>query len=135
GALRPDLSHLLAEAALKRHPEAIALTLDARLRDPGQPGLSFAAVRASATQVQVSTAGDLRVHMIEGGAVTRVTRDHILANEMAGAALPTAMAQVVSRAVGGATPCAPETVVWTVEGAYRIVVASDEYHRFEPPEV
>lgn len=40
-----------------------------------------AAIVVGADFVEVCTAGDLRVHLLSGGAWTRVTRDHAYAND------------------------------------------------------
>lgn len=140
-----SLSRLLADgaAALGRDldPAALAAALDTSIRAAGERGpgpISYAAARAGAAEVVICTAGDLRVHLVVDGRVERTTRDHILPSDPIPGMPPDTAARLQSfrtRGVGGPVPSVHETVVWPVAPPYRLVVCSDEYHRFQPVDV
>lgn len=113
-----------------------AAELDVGLRARSLGTFSFAAVLARAGRVEVCSAGDLRVHQVQNGAVVRVTRDHVARNEPL-ASLPPELSErygtVVTRALGGNPVTPAETAVWQTEPSYRLVVCSEAYHRFAEP--
>lgn len=142
----PDqLSRLLwgaiADATGDLDPRGVAAAVDRRLRASDARALGplcFAAALAGPRQVEVCTAGDLRVHLVEDERVTRVTTDHILRDD-APPDLPesarTMMPTMLTRTLGGSATTTPQSFVWAVHPPYRIVVCSDEYHRHQRPEV
>lgn len=100
-------------------------------------GLLFAGVDLSADCVIATTAGDIRVHLIQGDAL-RNTREHNLLNPTEFNGYPELeemshdfRAEVVTRALGTERP--PETITWDVRPPYSVVMCSSRVHRFREP--
>jgi len=149
GAVR----RLLAEAAAEclaggggpaGWPSRLADRLGERLRRKaaGEPAwVFFAAVAVSAAEVHACTAGDLRVHLVEDGRLTRWTRDHVLANESPewvrrtyGGVDVQHHRTMATRALGQ-SGLPPEPVTWLAAGSARsVLVCSSDLHRHRAPE-
>lgn len=122
GASPPlDLTRLLTQAvadcAGALTPAGLAAAVDARMPALGLPGPAFfAAVSAGPREVAVANAGDFRVHRVVDGRVldTALERRHTT--------------------LGGADPTPLDTIRWPVASPYRVVIVSDEFHGFRPPE-
>lgn len=135
----------VGEVAPAAWPAAVAVALDTRLRGrlDATPSIAptsalFAAAALAADRVFVCTAGDLRVHLIEGDAVIARTRDHVYADDPPPAPVPgldpAAVASVATRWLGGDRTAAPESVVWTARAPYRVAVCASQCHHHAAPD-
>ncbi len=137
--------------------EAIAHSVDALLRDRNFAAnctrwLFYAAVLAGPGFVEVCTAGSLRVHMIFGSTLQRVTRNHTLQEDPEAKLLMRAppgyedlvddhslFSSVATRALGASClgveqALPPEYDRWPAAFPYRVLICSDDFHAHRPPE-
>jgi hypothetical protein len=88
-------------------------------------------------EVAVCYAGPFRAHLVRGGHVHHVTRDHNVFDDPAtvdqvhAGAPPELYRRIASRFVGGALP--PEHATWPLEDPDVIVVCSENVHRLRDP--
>jgi hypothetical protein len=147
-AARSLLIDAVAETGTQRGeaaswPGSVASRLDQRLREAraGNPSwVIFAAAAITETAVHVCTAGDLRIHLVQGDRVIRTTRDHIVRNESTewlrktyGEAPLDDHATMLTRTLGsGDLPAETDTWPALVNGS--LWLCSSEVHRFRSPE-
>ena len=123
-------------------PASLAARIGERLaaKQEGDPAwLLFAAVVVSNDEIQVCTAGDIRIHLVRGGEVVRATRDHVLANESPAWVKATYgdlsvadHGSMVTRSLGsGSRP--PEADRWVSEAPFLVLVCSSADHCYRPP--
>lgn len=133
-----------AEKQLTPHwPALLAsqVTDQLRLKERDAPAwLLFAAVLISPSAIHVCTAGDIRVHLICGGRVARVTRDHILANESPdwvrttyGDLPPGDHDTIITRTLGNCS-LPPEADAWQAQTPFSLLICSSAYHRHRLPD-
>lgn len=115
----------------------VAILRSARLRrDVGAVEYAGAVVAADATNV--CTAGSLRVHLIEGSVVRRVTRDHNPVHDNANGTYAGVderldfFRDVITRALP-ATDRPVECVEWPVAPGAKIAIVSARCHRHREP--
>jgi hypothetical protein len=110
------------------------LMLDAlHRRALASPGV-FAAVACDGAAVHAVSAGNVRAHLVGGGALHAVTTDHILRTEPGtmSAASIARHGTAPSRAIGGSS-YGPEVVTWPAPAAPVIVVCTEDVHRYRAP--
>ena len=116
-------------------PAALAARIADRLaaKSPGDPGwILFAAALVTAEVVHVCTAGDVRIRLVRGGSLLRVTRDHILANESPDWVRMTygdidvdTQGSVLTRSLG-ACQLPPESDIWPVKPPFSVLLGWTE---------
>jgi len=131
------LSWLLIEAAGTLDqlgddaPARLADALIARLANNGEPPdrpgwLTFAAALVRPEAVHVCHAGDLRVQLVQSGAVVASTIDHTIGNEHP-ALRESPHRNVVARSLQRGLP-PPDRATWPLAGPARLVIASYDVH-------
>ena len=120
-----------------RHVGDVIMADANRWRDVG--AVIYAGALLSRDGIHVCTAGDLRVHLIESGVVTQVTRDHnaisddpasIYADAFEGR--PELKAQILTRAVPSNTH-EPECTTWNPDQPALVLLCSSGIHRYGNP--
>src|SRR5262245_9179642 len=121
-------------------PARLADALLSRLASDGDPPdrptwIFYAAALLRPGAVEVCHAGDLRIQLVQRGAVVHATIDHTLGNQGGpdGASESHPMRNVVVRSLNrGDAP--PDRATWAFEGPARLLITSSEVHGHGPRE-
>lgn len=133
------------EATRERWPLYVAEHLDKVFRENTEAcnreacgNALFAGVLVTADSVQVCTAGDLRVHLLSGGALARVTVDHVYVNDPFEPPLrelnPELTASLSTRWLGGAPSRPPNSRCWEATRPFTVIVCSSQLHQRRRPQ-
>lgn len=143
GVLAQAMAACADGAEPSQWPLRLATELHARLSaqspPPGFGWGFFAAVAATRDRVVACHVGDLRVHLLVGREFTRVTRDHIVANEAADwlkknyRDTDVSMHQTVATRALGQEPLRAESEEWPGANDLRLFVCDADYHRHRAP--
>jgi serine/threonine protein phosphatase PrpC len=146
GQLRKVLAKSLYSAIhsseSEKIPESVAFYLHQELSSVSNKPTAldmafFSGILVKREKIIVCTAGDIRVHLIQGKQLVHKTRDHNLINDpmakQPDSNLPKDfLVTVTTRAIGmGSLP--PETYEWGVSGDYSVLVCTSQYHRYQEP--
>lgn len=127
-------------------PKALAGVLTDRLEhwarhEQKVDSLLFAGALFAEDAVSVCTAGDIRVHLLLGGKLSKVTRDHTIIDDpvegVTNALTPLQRevhVSVPTRWLGPTADRAPESKTWSLSGDYDVLVNSSLIHRYREPE-
>lgn len=102
----------------------------------------YAGVLLENNKINVCTAGDCRVHLIENNKITAVTRDHNLIDDpVDGISIEddTQLRYVYlgasTRVLGVSTNNRkPESLIWDTNNSYTILICSSQFHLYKQPE-
>jgi serine/threonine protein phosphatase PrpC len=104
-------------------------------------GVLYAGVMLTPKEIQVCTAGDIRIHLIEKQKLMAVTKDHNLIDDVPDEIPdqvklmpPEVLRGAVTRIIGPEIDTVPETRTWNVTGDYSILICTSQFHLYKSPQ-
>lgn len=134
--IKPDASLPLSYA------NALKAVLESWSETEGRHQIVFyAGVLLQPSKVEVCTAGDIRVHLVKGGSILAVTRDHNMIDDIPEDTPDWVknrphefLCSVPTRCIGDDYTKPPELQVWSITGAYSVFICTSQVHKYQAAE-
>lgn len=101
----------------------------------------YAGILLNQNSVNITTAGDIRVHLVKDKKLKAVTRLHNMIEDAPDnitdrvRKMPQEfLRSVATRSLGDPSSEPPETTTWNIDGAYSIIICTSQFHKYRSQE-